>query len=68
MKKHVAWRPHIDRDPLLNPFVPSEHTHKLEDTELDEVHADELDVGEEEEQSSAEPAAGESPKQPKPGG
>ena len=23
MKAHRPWQPHLDRDPLFNPFVPS---------------------------------------------
>jgi hypothetical protein len=53
MKKHFAWRPHLDRDPLFNPFVPSERKPILDHVSLDEAYGDEVENAE----ASAAPAA-----------
>ena len=40
MKKHFAWRPHLDRDPLFNPFIPSERTPLTGKVEISEAYGD----------------------------
>ena len=38
MRRHFAWRPHLDRDPLFNPFVPSERRPIVEHVGTDETY------------------------------
>jgi hypothetical protein len=42
MKSHFAWRPHLDRDSLFNPFVPSERTPPLGEVKLSEAYGDDV--------------------------
>jgi hypothetical protein len=42
MKSHFAWRPHLDRDSLFNPFAPSERTPTLGNVRLSEAYGDEV--------------------------
>jgi hypothetical protein len=43
MRRHFAWRPHLDRDPLFNPFVPSERRPIVEHIGTDETFNDEAE-------------------------
>jgi hypothetical protein len=63
MSKHFAWRPHLDRDPLFNPFIPSERGHKLHSIELAEAYGDE---GEVEDSAPSAEAPSEEGKEPSP--
>ena len=31
MKSHTVWRPHLDREPIFNPFVPTTERHWTSD-------------------------------------
>jgi hypothetical protein len=55
MKKRVVWQPHLEREPLFNPFVPSERTHKIESIDIEEEHHDEIEVGDDETSSEETP-------------
>lgn len=46
MKTHFAWRPHLDRDALFNPFIPSERQTKLGHVELSEAYGDDTQTTE----------------------
>lgn len=37
MNKHFAWRPHLDRNSLFNPYVPSERKPELEHIDITEA-------------------------------
>jgi len=56
MKKHFAWRPHLDRDPLFNPFVPSEHRPGFDHIELAETYGEESEATEESTPSAEAPS------------
>jgi hypothetical protein len=56
MKSHRPWRPHLDSDPLFNPFVPTT-VHRFVDEGVELAPADE--------EEGDEPAAAEGlPDQP----
>jgi hypothetical protein len=40
MKTHFAWRPHLDRDNLFNPFIPSERQWTMGHVELSEAYGE----------------------------
>ena len=40
MKTHFAWRPHLDRDSLFNPFVPTERQSKMGRVTLSEAYGE----------------------------
>lgn len=42
MKTHFAWRPHMDRDTLFNPFVPTERQSKMGHVELSEAYGEDV--------------------------
>ena len=42
MKTHFAWRPHLDRDALFNPFIPSERQSTMGHVELSEAYGDDV--------------------------
>lgn len=46
MKAHRPWQPHLDRDPLFNPFVPTT-VRPLVDAHVERVAPDEDEEGEE---------------------
>ncbi len=54
MKSHFAWRPHLDRDSLFNPFVPSERTPTLGNVRLSEAYGDDVVNAEEAPPQAAE--------------
>jgi hypothetical protein len=47
MKTHFAWRPHLDRDALFNPFRPSERQTTMGHVELSEAYGDDTPTSEE---------------------
>ena len=61
MRKHFAWRPHLDRDPLFNPFVPSERTPRLDRVSLDEAYGDEVENAEDSAASADVPSESDPP-------
>ena len=40
MKTHFAWRPHMDRDPLFNPFIPSERQAPMGHVNLSDAYGE----------------------------
>ncbi len=42
MKTHFAWRPHLDRDALFNPFIPSERQSTMGHVDLSEAYGDDV--------------------------
>jgi hypothetical protein len=46
MKAHRPWQPHLDRDPLFNPFVPTT-VRPLVDAHVEQVTPDESEESEE---------------------
>jgi len=40
MKTHFAWRPHLDRDALFNPFIPSERQSPMGHVNLSDAWGD----------------------------
>ncbi len=55
MKTHFAWRPHLDRDALFNPFIPSERQSSLGHVELSEAYGDDTQTAAETMESGPEP-------------
>ena len=49
MKAHRPWQPHLDRDPLFNPFVPTTVRPLVDD------HVEQVAVAEEEEAEEQAP-------------
>ena len=47
MKTHFAWRPHLDRDALFNPFRPSERQTTMGHVELSEAYGDDTPTSDE---------------------
>jgi len=55
MKTHFAWRPHLDRDSLFNPFIPSERQSTMGHVELSEAYGDDTKTAAETLESRPEP-------------
>lgn len=55
MKSHFAWRPHLDRDSLFNPFIPSERQSTMGHVELSEAYGDDTKTAAETMESGPEP-------------
>ena len=68
MKSHYAWRPHLDRDSLYNPFAPSERTPTLGHVQLSEAYGDDVTNTETPEPTATEATAENDPEPPQPGG
>jgi hypothetical protein len=47
VKTHFAWRPHLDRDALFNPFIPSERQTTLGRVDLSEAYGDDTETTQE---------------------
>jgi hypothetical protein len=55
MKTHFAWRPHLDRDSLFNPFIPSERQATMGHVVLSEAYGDDTQTAAETMESGPEP-------------
>jgi hypothetical protein len=64
MKTHFAWRPHLDRDALFNPFIPSERQTKMGHVELSEAYGDDTQTAAESLESAPEPLTAAEPAAP----
>ncbi len=64
MKTHFAWRPHLDRDSLFNPFIPSERQSTMGHVELSEAYGDDTQTAAETMDSGPEPLMAAEPAAP----